>query len=572
MRTTGARLAVKALVDEGVHYAFGIPGTHNLELYDAMADAPGLEPVLVTNEQSASFMADGLARTSGQVGVVNVVPGAGVSHSLSGVAEAFLDGVPMVVLACGIRTDTHHAYQLHAVDQLAMLAPVTKGAFHVERAADIYPMVRRAFQLARRGAPGPVAVEIPANLLMLAEEVEEVPFSAGPELPRSPDRELVERAARMLGEAAHPALYLGWGAAGAADLVVPLAEQLGAPVVTTFQGKGVFPEDHPLFLWNGFGAQAPRFVRRLMERCDCLLAIGCRFGELATGSYGITPPPRLLHVDIAPEVFNRNYPAMLAVEADARAFIVALVGLIRGARPWRELAAEIAAGERAVRERWHRDASAGRVTPVRLFESLQRHCAPDAVYATDSGNGTFLAIEMLRLRGGPGCFIAPVDYSCMGYAVPAAIGASLAHPGRDVVALPGDGAFLMTGLELLTASPNGASPLVCVLRDGKLSQIAQFQKVPYNRETCSTLPEFQVEGIASALRLPFFRIKRDHELDPVIRGALEITRSGRPVLIEVAIDVSVKTYFTRGVIRTNLRRLPRRDRLRMISRALLRRL
>ena len=572
MRITGARLVVKALVDEGVHYTFGIPGTHNLELYDVMADVPGLVPVLVTHEQSASFMADGLARTSGRPGVVNVVPGAGVSHCLSGVAEAFMDNVPMVVLACGVRNDTGHAYQLHAVDQLAMLAPVTKGAFRVERAVDIYPTIRRAFQLARQGTPGPVAVEIPANLLMLTQEVEEVSFSPDPEPPRPPDRELVERAARMLGEAAHPALYLGWGSAGAADLLVPLAEQLAAPVVTTFQGKGVFPEDHPLFLWNGFGAQAPRFVRRVMGRCDCLLAIGCRFGELATGSYGITPPQRLIHVDISPEVFNRNYPAALAVEADARAFVTALAGLIRGARPWRELGAKIAAGQRAVRERWHREASTGRVTPVRLFEALQRHCARDAIYATDSGNGTFLALEQLRLTGGPGCFIAPIDYSCMGYAVPASIGASLAHPGRDVVALPGDGAFLMTGLELLTASANGASPLVCVLRDGKLSQIAQFQKVPYNRETCSELPDFSLKGIAAAIRVPFFRIKRDHELDPVIRGALEITRSGRPVLIEVAIDDSVKTYFTRGVIRTNLRRLPGRDRRRMIIRALLRRL
>jgi acetolactate synthase-1/2/3 large subunit len=572
MKIRGSKLVVQALLDEGVRHVFGIPGTHNLELYDAMADAAGLMPVLVTSEQSASFMADGLARSSGRVGVVNVVPGAGVSHCLSGVAEAFMDNVPMVVLACGIRNDTGHAYQLHAVDQLAMLAPVTKAVFRVERAAEIYPTLRRAFSLARRGAPGPVAVEIPANLYMLVQEVEEIRFAADPDPARLPDRELVERAARMLGEAAHPAIYVGTGGAAAAELLVPLAEQLGAPVVTTFQGKGVFPEDHPLFLWNGFGAQAPPFVRRVMGRCDCLLAIGCRFGELATGSYGIAPPERLIHVDIAPEVFNRNFRAALAVEADGRAFVESLAGLIRGARPWRALADEIERGQRAVRRRWHRTGSAVRVTPVRLFEALQRHCTRDAIFVTDSGNGTFLAIEQLRLSGGPGCFLAPVDYSCMGYAVPAAIGASLAHPRRDVVALPGDGAFLMTGLELLSAAATGASPLVCVLRDGKLAQIAQFQRIPFNREVCCALPDFALEGIAAALRVPFFRIARDHELDPVIRGALEITRLGRPVLVEVAIDYSQKTYFTRGVVRTNLRRLPGRDRVRMIGRALARRL
>jgi acetolactate synthase-1/2/3 large subunit len=573
MRVRGSKLVAKALVDEGVRFAFGIPGTHNIELYDALADAPAVQPVLVTHELSASFMADGVARTSDHIPVVNVVPGAGVTHALSGVAEAFMDNVPMVVLAGGIRADTGHAYQLHAIDQLAVLAPVTKATFRVLRADEIYSTIRRAFQIARRGTPGPVAVEIPSNLYMLIQDADDpVAYEPDPELPVMADRDLVERAARLLGEADQPALYLGWGAAGAADLLVPLAEQIGAAVVTTFQGKGVFPEDHPLFLWNGFGAQAPRFVRRVMERCDCMLAIGCRFGELATGSYGIEPPERLIHVDISPEVFNRNFQAALAVESDARAFVEALAGLIEGARPWKALGEEIVGGHSAVRDRWHRRASKDGVTPVRMFEALQRHCDGNTIYATDSGNGTFLAIEQLRLNGGPGCFIAPVDYSCMGYSVPAAIGASLANPGRDVVALPGDGALLMTCLELVNAASYGAAPLVCVLRDGKLSQIAQFQKIPFNRETCSVLPDYSVEGLAAAVGVEYFRIIRDHELDSVIRGALGITRSGRPALVEVEIDYSHKTYFTKGVVKTNFWRLPWRDRLKMVGRALARRL
>jgi acetolactate synthase-1/2/3 large subunit len=408
---------------------------------------------------------------------------------------------------------------------------------------------------------------------MVLQDVERAAaFEPDPEPPSGPDRELVERAARLVAEAEQPALYVGWGAAGAAEALVPLAERLGAPVVTTFQGKGVFPEDHPLFLWNGFGAQAPRFVRRIMARCDCLLAIGCRFGELATGSYGIEPPERLIHVDISPEVFNRNFHATLSVESDALAFVEALVALVEGARPWKSLGDEILDGHQAVRDRWHRQASRHRVSPVHLFEALQRHCDGNAVYATDSGNGTFLAIEQLRLNGGPGCFIAPVDFSCMGYSVPAAVGASLASPGRDVVALPGDGALLMTGLELLTARAAGASPLVCVLSDGKLSQIAQFQKIPFNRETCAELPTYSLEGMAEMIDVPYFRILRDSELDPIIKAALEITRSGRPALVEVAIDYSKKTYFTKGVVKTNFWRLPRRDRWRMVGRALARRL
>ena len=572
MKIRGSKLVVEALVDEGVRFAFGIPGTHNIELYDSIEDVPELTPVLVTHEQSASFMADGMARTSDQIGLVNVVPGAGVSHSLSGVAEAFMDNVPLVVLAGGIRIDTGHAYQLHAIDQMAVLEPVTKATFRIRRPEDIYPTIRRAFQIARRGTPGPVAVEIPSNFYMLIQEVDRIAYEPDPVLEAIPDQDLLERAALMLGEAEQPALYLGWGAAGAAEMLVPLAEQLGAPVVTTFQGKGVFPEDHPLFLWNGFGAQAPAFVRSVMKRCDCLLAVGCRFGELATGSYGIEPPEQLIHVDINPEVFNRNYQAALTIESDARLFVEGLAGVIDGSRPWEALGEQILAGHRKVRERWHSEVDGNRVAPVLLFEALQRHCEANAIYATDSGNGTFLAIEQLRLNSGPGSFIAPVDFSCMGYSVPAAIGAALANPGRDVVALPGDGALLMTGMELLTAANYRAAPLVVVLRDGKLSQIAQFQKIPFNREPCSSLPDYSVEGLAQTVGAHYFRIIRNHELDSVIPAALDVVRSGRPALVEVAIDYSRKTYFTKGVVKTNFWRLPWGDRLRMVVRALARRI
>ena len=152
------------------------------------------------------------------------------------------------------------------------------------------------------------------------------------------------------------------------------------------------------------------------------------------------------------------------------------------------------------------------------------------------------------------------------------IGAKLADPDRDVVALAGDGALLMTGLELLTAASYRAAPMVCVLRDGKLSQIAQFQKIPFNRETCSVLPDYSVEDLARATGCQYFRIIRDNELDAVVPAALQVARTGRPVVVEVAIDYSRSTYFTKGVVKTNFWRLPWYDRLRMLSRALARRL
>jgi len=570
-RLRGSKLVVAALRDEGVRHTFGIPGTHNIELYDALADEPSIEPVLVTDEQAASFLADGVSRTSDQVGVLNVVPGAGVTHCLSGVAEAYLDHVPMVVLACGIRSDTGAAYQLHDIDQIAILRPVTKSAVRVRTADEIYPAIRRAFDVARSGCPGPTAVEIPADLMMLTQDAAEPRHEPMPDPVAPPDPEQVRAAARLLVEAEHPAVYVGAGAAGAAGLLPELAERLGAPVTTTISGKGVFPERHPLWLWNGFGAQAPRFVRDVMDRCDCLLAVGCRFGEVATGSYGLTPPRRLIHVDVDPTVFGRNYPVELAAAADARGFVSALLDALEGGARRPDLEAEIAAGHEEVLAKWRDTISGDGVTPWRLFEALQRHCREDAVYATDSGNGTFLAMEHLRLAR-PGRFLAPVDFSCMGYSVPAAIGAAFANPGRDVVALAGDGALLMTGLELVTAAAYRVAPLVCVLHDGQLGQIAQFQRIPLNRSTCTDLPAFDLGAFATAVGARYFRVTRDHELDTVLPEALELTRSFVPALVDVHVDYAEKTYFTRGVVATNFWRFPWPDRFRMLGRALYRRL
>jgi acetolactate synthase I/II/III large subunit len=403
-------------------------------------------------------VADAAWRASGVMACVNVVPGAGLTHALSGIAEAFMDGVPMLVLGCGIRTDSTKAYQLHDIDQRAVVAPVTKGTFSPERAEDIYPTIRRACALARAGRPGPVFVEIPANLYLFrygkAEgrgqkaEVEAVPGH------------LLEQAAALLAKASRPLLYVGLGAAGA-DLVA-LAERLEAPVATTFQGKGVFPETHPLALWPGYGASAPPFARKIAADCDITLAIGCRFGEVATGSFGAPPRGPLIHVDIDPAAVGRNYPAAVGIAAGARTLVPALLPLLAQRSVDKELRAAIRGGREDVAREIEEPARKG-VSPGRLLRALQERFGPETIFTTDSGNGTFLAVEALVLDK-PGKLLAPVDYSCMGYAVPAAIGAKLAAPDAPVVALAGDGAFLMTGLELLTAAALRLPLMVFVLR------------------------------------------------------------------------------------------------------------
>jgi len=579
MKLSGGEIVVRALQDEGIRFTFGIPGTHNIELYDALADSASIRPVLVTDEQSAGFMADGLWRASGSLGCVNLVPGAGLTHALSGIAEAFMDGVPMLVLGCGIRRETPHAYQLHDIDQLAIVRPVTKGVFSPASGNELYPAIRSACALARAGTPGPVMVEVSVDLYLSRHDVRlEEWAGAQVTAPPSAGPEQVRRAAAMLSEpGVRPLLYAGLGAQGAIAELLELAERLEAPVATTIQGKGVFPESHPLFLWNGLGASAPPFVREVTAGRNLTLAIGCRFSEVGTGSYGFTPPGPLIHVDINPEVLGRNFPAELAITSDAKAFLGPLLRELPvpspppAVLPSNNLPSIIASGHADARRSLEAQRSPSRVSPAVLLDAIHRRFGPETIFTTDSGNGTFLAMECLRLDR-PGRFLAPVDYSCMGYSVPAALGAKLGAPHAPVVALAGDGAFLMTGLELLTAASQGVPIAVIVLRDRELAQIAQFQSTAFGRRMASVLPDYHVGSIAEALGVEWLRLDHDSEVEEVVAAAHATVSAGRPVLVDAAVDYSAKTWFTRGVVKTMLLRLSWPDRLRFIARALFRRL
>lgn len=570
----GSALVVRALEDEGITHTFGIPGTHNIELYDALGPSR-VDPVLVTDEQSAGFMADGYWRASGRMACANLVPGAGFTHALSGIAEAWMDTVPMLVLGCGIRQDVRRGYQLHDIDQLAMAAPVTKGTFRPMTGEELYPVIRRACALARAGTPGPVMVEVPVNLYLSRFDVPDATFVAPPVTPAPAGTEAdLARVVEFLGRPGGPVLlYLGLGAAGAGGDLVRLAERLGAPVATTIQGKGVFPESHPLFLWNGFGRSAPPFARNVAGRCDRVLAIGCRFGEVGTGGYGIELPGPLCHVDIDPEVPGRNFPAEVKVVADAGRFVAELLGRLDpapGSRlPAPDLQDAIAQGHREVAAEWAATRSKDRVSPPLLLQRLQAAFGPDTIYTTDSGNGTFLAMEVLRLDR-PGRFLGPIDYSCMGYSVPAAIGAKLARPDAPVVALAGDGAFLMTGLECLTAAARGLGVGVIVLRDRELAQISQFQETAFNRAVASDLPDYDLAALAKGMGIECLVLPDDTAIDAVLGQMRDRMEAGRPVIVDAAVDYSEKTWFTRGVVKTMLNRLPWKDRVRFVVRALAR--
>jgi acetolactate synthase-1/2/3 large subunit len=570
----GGVLVAAALESAGITHTFGIPGTHNIELYDALA-ASRVCPVLVTDEQSAGFIADGMARSGGPISCANVVPGAGITHVLSGVAEAWMDNVPMLVLTCGIRTDTGHRFQLHDIDQVAILRPVCKRVWRIEDGRDIPRVVLEAVALARSGCPGPVAIEVPANVYLTRHAFDPADLvHLGVQITRAaPDPDQIERVAALLSTSRSPLLHLGMGAADAASLLVPLAERMGAMVSTTISGKGVFPESHPLWLWPGFGRSCPPPLRRLADAADGVLIIGARMGEVSTGSYGLQLPHPAVQVDIDGSVPGANFDVDLAVVSDAALFVSALLAHMDH-QPWppRDVAdrtRRIDKAHRAVDAVLGKPGQPSRVPPAALFGGLQQVFPHTTRYTTDSGKGTFLAMEHLRLDT-PRHLLAPTDFSCMGYALPAAIGAAMAHPGDPVVALVGDGAMLMTGLELLTAQQHKLPIAVVVLVDGELGQISAFQRAITNRPVCTVLEGYDLAAFAGVAGVPYWRVQSTEALPAVLDAARSALADG-PVLIGVDIDYSRKTFFAKGVIHTNLGRLPWRDRVRMVGRIVARR-
>src|SRR6185312_14771966 len=260
-----------------------------------------------------------------------------------------------------------------------------------------------------------------------------------------------------------------------------------------------------------------------------------------------------------------------AIVSDAGAFVDALLARLTHRPIDARMRAAIRDGHAAVERAWREQASAAGVTPHALLDGVQRRFGTATTYTTDSGNGTFLAMECLRLERA-GQFLAPLDYSCMGYSVPAAIGAKLVCPETPCVALTGDGAFLMTGLELLTAASHDVGIAVIVLRDHELAQIAQFQAIALGRKSASRVPDYDLEQLCAGLGVQYLRLDRDLEIVDVIDQAAGITERGGPVVVEAAIDYAHTTYFTRGVVKTNFGRLPWSDRLRFVLRALGRRM
>jgi thiamine pyrophosphate-dependent acetolactate synthase large subunit-like protein len=458
----GGEAVVRALAAAGVDLVFGIPGTHTLPLHRHLA-AAGIRHVTPRHEQGGGYAADGYARISGRAGVVLATSGPGVMNTVTAAATAYADSVPLLIVSPAMPEAVHGRDSgfLHEMkDQGAVMDAATAWSRRVRSPAEAVTAIAEAFTGFAAGRPRPVHVDLPLDVLASEEPADvHAPVTAAPP---APDASAVDGAAALLEIACAPAIVAGGGARGAAWELTALAEQLGAPVLTTVNGKGVVDERHPL----SFGASIRlRAAQDWLSGRDVVLAVGTELGE---SDLWRAPPPlrNVIRVDIDPAQLQKNVPAVVGVRGDARAAAARLVAALgragAGAPP-----ADLAGVRAAIRDEALRDGAPF----ADLCAALDATLGPDGILAGDSTMAAYYGAVHLLPMDARRRFIYPTGYATLGYALPAAIGAKLAAPERPVIALVGDGGLLFTVAELVTAAELGLALPVVVPNNGGYGEI-----------------------------------------------------------------------------------------------------
>ena len=562
MELTGAELVVEMLLREQVPYAIGIAGHGNLALVDALRRRrPQIQVIMPRHEQAAVHMADGYYRAKGEPLAVFTSIGAGAANTAIGLATAYVDSIPVLLLIGETHTYMRGVGVLQEIerqywsDMPRMLYPAVKRAWHIDAAGQLPRALSQAFNVMCTGRPGPALVDLPMDVqgdLVSLPELPE-PRKRRPHERPAGNPQAIERAAEMLLAARRPVILAGGGvilSAAEAELR-RLAEHLGACVVTSMQGKSAFPEDHPLYAWH-MGANGTTCGNHMTTTADVLLAVGTRFADKAACSYrpGASfriPPTRLIHVDIDPFEIGKNYPVEVGIVGDAKVVLGALADAVEAlapARAWqdapytREIAAEVAQWRQA--NRAAREADRTPVTMGRAIAEVRKVLPPEGIVLSSSGNVQAQVFQEMPFTK-PRTYLSAGGFSTMGWAFPAAMGAKLAVPEAPVVAMVGDGDFLMTFQEIATAVQYNIPVVGVVLNNMGWQAIRDLQIASLGPDAVyATMFERGEEPItphiadaARAFGAHGVRISQPEEVGPALREALSLCR---PAVIEVMVD------------------------------------
>ncbi|MEU9015304.1 5-guanidino-2-oxopentanoate decarboxylase [Streptomyces sp. NPDC048479] len=534
---SGGQALVRALAAHGVDLVFGIPGTHNLEIY---AHLGGYDVTHVTprHEQGAGYAADAYARTTGRPGVVITTTGPALLNASAAVGQAYSDSVPVLVISPGmpLRHPELATGQLHEMrSQSQAMAAIAAFSHRVTSVAEIDAAVARAFALFRSGRPRPAHIEIPLDLLDSTEAVDERPRTATRAAPLRADAGCLRRAAETLQRAERPGIVLGGGARTAGTDCLRLAEALGAPVVTTANGKGVVPESHPLALGVALHTAT---VQDWLADCDAVLVVG---SELAESDFWRTPSAvggTLIRADIDPGQMYAGQPADIALVGDAAVVIDDLLALVRvqTASAHRDGAVRSPGGReragalsRVMRDK-HRSENAARDARwLPYLAAIRKVLQQDAVVTSDSAMCCYYgALPHLPLDP-PGRMLHPTGFGTLGYALPAAIGAKVADPDREVVALSGDGGLQFSVQELATAAQLGHPLPVIVFDNGGYGEIRDEMTARGDTPVAVDLPAPDLPALARAYGGQGTRVSTPEALAAALAKALNT--SGPTVIV-----------------------------------------
>jgi acetolactate synthase-1/2/3 large subunit len=530
-----AQWLVHALAAEGVDTLFGYPGGAIMPFYDALYDAP-LKHILVRHEQGAAFAANGYARASGRVGVCVATSGPGATNLVTGIADALLDSVPMVVLTGQVPTTLMGTDAFQEVDVFGMTLPIVKHSFLVRRVDDLPGAVREAFRLARSGRPGPVLVDLPKNLQTAdaSHLPAHVPAPVDPE-PVAGDAELT-RALELLSNARRPLVY-GGGGIKLGDAVAEFrafVEATQLPTVLTLQGVGALDGSHPLNL-GMLGMHGTRAANQAVQETDLLVVVGARFDDRATGKLAeFAPHAKVIHLDVDAAELGKLRVADAALRGELRTSLDALATAMPECAAWR---AQCRANRQRFAARY--DAPGRDVYAPALLKRLSE-AAPSAVVACDVGQHQMWVAQHWRFND-PRRHLTSGALGAMGFGLPAAIGAQLALPDAQVVCVSGDGSILMNIQELATLGRYGLPVKIVLLDNQRLGMVRQWQELFFDRRYSETdlsdNPDFV--ALAASFGVPGLRLDRAADVDAAIETLLAMPG---PALLHVAIDAHANVW------------------------------
>ncbi|WP_249521986.1 acetolactate synthase large subunit [Microbacterium sp. ER1] len=559
---TGAEAVVRSLELLGVTDVFGLPGGAILPVYDPLMDASQLRHILVRHEQGAGHAAEGYASASGKVGVCIATSGPGATNLVTAIADAYMDSVPLLAITGQVFSTLMGTDAFQEADIVGITMPITKHSFLVKDAADIPGAIAAAYEIAGTGRPGPVLVDITKDAQQAT-----APFVWPPKIDLPGYRPVtkahgkqIQAAAALLAEAKKPVLYVGGGVVRgrAAAELLELAESTGAPVVTTLMARGAFPDSHPLHLgMPGMHGTVPAVLA--LQEADLLVSLGARFDDRVTGKAALfAPHAKVVHVDIDPAEISKIRTADVPIVGDVRDVLTDLDAAFRGAtadaKPDIEEWWSYLDGLRNEFPLGYAPTTDGLLAPQYVIQRIGELTGPEGIFASGVGQHQMWAAQFIKYER-PNAWLNSGGAGTMGYSVPAAMGAKVAEPERQVWAIDGDGCFQMTNQELATCAINNIPIKVAIINNSSLGMVRQWQTLFYDGRHSNTdlntghgtirIPDFV--KLAEAYGCLAIRVEKEEEVDAAIQLALET--NDRPVVIDfvVSADSMVWPMVPQGV-------------------------